>query len=157
MSAVLGWSSSSNFALVELGSWFKKLEIKLELRTQLEVKPTLYTETELKPWKVWFWFLLEIERHSWRRFVSVENPKTGFEFQICIIWVVGTRQLPNMEVRASQWSYELQATTWKRFPTHSLFGFRCASVIFWFSGLTVKSINNWQIAIENRKSMEKYG
>ena len=35
---------------------------------------------------------------------------------------VGTRQLPNLEVGEYHWSYELQATTWKRFPTHSLFG-----------------------------------
>ena len=40
MSAVLGWSSSSNLALVVLGSWFEKWEIKLELHTQPEVKPT---------------------------------------------------------------------------------------------------------------------
>ena len=40
MSDVLGWSSSSNLALVVLGSSFEKWEIKLELHTQLEVKPT---------------------------------------------------------------------------------------------------------------------
>ena len=40
MSTVLGWSSSSNPALVVLDSWFEKWEIKLELQNQLEVKPT---------------------------------------------------------------------------------------------------------------------
>ena len=67
-----------------------------------------------------------------------------------LIWVAGTCQLPNMEVRASQWSYELQATTWKWFPTHSFFGFRYASVVFCFSGLTDRSTNNWQIENRNK-------
>ena len=56
-----------------------------------------------------------------------------------LIQISGICQLPN------PWSYELQATTLKVFPTHSLSlslsWFRWASLIVWFSGHTIWSTN----------------
>ena len=61
-----------------------------------------------------------------------------------VIWVSNLHNLSRWYLPTSkygsshsQWSYEPQATTWKWFPTHSFFGFRCASVVFWFSSLTL--------------------
>ena len=74
MSTVLGWSSSLNLALVVLGS-IRKIEIKLELHTQLEVKTTALHRN----WTEALKSLILISAKNRETFVTtVENPKTLF-------------------------------------------------------------------------------